>query len=92
MVGKASKAIENVSVSLELKMHALKKCLLKNAFFFGPSLGLWASAEAFGPQQRPLGLGRCLRKVFFSTHFSKAGILILETQNIYSVSAGNVPF
>ena len=48
----------------------------------GPSLG-YASAEASGPRPGPLGLGRCLRKAFFSAHFSKAGILILETQNIY---------
>ena len=83
MVGEASRAIENISASLEFKMHALKNCLLKNAFFFGPSLGLPALASAT-PRQRPLGLGRCLRKAFFSAHFSKAGLLILERQNIYS--------
>ena len=53
----------------------------------GPSLG-YASAEASGPWPGPwpgpLGLGRCLRKAFFSAHFSKAGILILETQKINS--------
>ena len=103
MVGEASRAIENISASLEFKMHALKNCLLKNAFFFGPSLGPpalalarrpwpwpagpslgYASAEASGPRPGPLGLGRCLRKAFFSAHFSKAGLLILERQNIYS--------
>ena len=54
----------------------------------GPSLG-YASAEASGPQPGPLGLGRCLRKAFFSAHFSKAGLLILERQNIYSSSVIN---
>ena len=49
----------------------------------GPSLG-YASAEASGPRPGPLGLGRCLRKAFFSAHFSKAGLLILERLNIYS--------
>ena len=54
----------------------------------GPSLG-YASAEASGPRPGPLGLGRCLRKAFFSAHFSKAGLLILERQNIYSSSVIN---
>ena len=58
MVGEASRAIENISASLEFKMHALKNCLLKNAFFFGPSLGppAFASAlprQASGPRLRP---------------------------------------
>ena len=50
----------------------------------GPSLG-YASAEASGPRPGPLDLGRCLRKAFFSAHFSKAGLLILERQNIYLI-------
>ena len=49
MVGEASRAIENISASLEFKMHALKNCLLKNAFFFGPSLGPPALALAHRP-------------------------------------------
>ena len=58
----------------------------------GPSLG-YASAEASGPRPGPrpgpLGLGRCLRKAFFSAHFSKAGLLILERQNIQSSTVIN---
>ena len=68
----------------------LKKLLAEKCIFLrpqpwpaGPSLG-YASAEASGPRPGPLGLGRCLRKAFFSAHFSKAGLLILERQNIYS--------
>ena len=74
MVGEAFRAIENVSASLEFKMHAIKKCLLKMLFFFGPSLGppAFASGPRLGPQ-----------KSIFSAHFSMAGILILETQTIY---------
>ena len=33
MVGEASRAIENISASLEFKMHALKKYMLKMHFF-----------------------------------------------------------
>ena len=54
----------------------------------GPSLG-YASAEASRLRPGPLGLGRCLRKVFFSAHFLKAGLLILERQNIQSSTVIN---
>ena len=49
MVGEAFRAIENISACPEFKMHALKNCLLKNAFFFGPSLGPPALALARRP-------------------------------------------
>ena len=84
MVGEASRAIENVSASLEFKMHALKKCLLKMHFFFGPSLGPPAFASALPRQASGPRLGP--QKSIFSPHFSNAGIFILETQNIYSTS------
>ena len=49
MVGEAFRAIENISASLEFKMYAIKKCLLKMLFFFGPSLGPPALALARRP-------------------------------------------
>ena len=83
MVGKASRAIENISASLEFKMYAIKKCLLKMLFFFGPSLGPPAFASASPRQASGPRLGP--QKSIFSAHFSLAAILILETQNIYSL-------
>ena len=82
MVGEAFRAIENISASLEFKMYAIKKCLLKMLFFFGPSLGPPAFASASPRQASGPRLGP--QKSIFSAHFSMAAILILETQNIYS--------
>ena len=86
MVGEAFRAIENISASLEFKMYAIKKCLLKMLFFFGPSLGPPAFASALPRQASGPRLGP--QKSIFSAHFSMAGILILETQNIYSEPSG----
>ena len=82
MVGEAFRAIENISASLEFKMYAIKKCLLKMLFFFGPSLGPPAFASASPGQASGPRLGP--QKSIFSAHFFMAAILILETQNIYS--------
>ena len=55
--------------------------LAENAIFFGPSLGPPAFASASPRQATRPRLGP--QKSIFSAHFSMAGILILETQNIY---------
>ena len=84
MVGEASRAIENVSGSLEFKTHAIKKCLLKMHFFFGPSLGpsglclgfastgLWASARASEKHFQ--------RAFFYGWHFDSR-----DTEHIFCV-------